>query len=168
MTEPDTTWDGLRPEDRAANLVKGYREHAGRMMSGHWDAVQADIVAAIQEAVAADRREWSNLRQRQSDGLEPYENKLSIEELRRELRECWDREFAICDAIRDAPLLPPPWILLFFSQSGKWPDDYERGKLLQRQRGLDAVPPKTECEIGAGVWSRIRRGLIFIDEGPPS
>ena len=50
--------------------------------------------------------------------IEPYENKLSIEELRREVRECWDREHAIANALRDLPEVAPPWILLFFSDLG--------------------------------------------------
>jgi hypothetical protein len=93
--------------------------------------------------------------------IEPYENKLSIEELRREVRECWEREQAIVGALRDLPEMPPPWILLFFSQASKWPEDSNLGKLLQRKLTLEAIPPKSECETGAGVWYRIRQGMLL-------
>lgn len=92
--------------------------------------------------------------------LPPYENTLSIEELRREVRECWDLKMALADAIRDVPEMPPPWVLLFLSCGQKWPEDNNLGKLLQRKLGLDAIPPKSECEGGAGVWYRIRQGLL--------
>lgn len=95
-----------------------------------------------------------------ADDLEPYENSLSIEELRREVRLCWDREQAIIKALRDLPETPPPWILLFFDRASKWPEDSNLGKLLQRKLGLSAVPPKSECETGAGVWHRIRQGML--------
>lgn len=91
----------------------------------------------------------------------PYENTLSLEELRREVRECWDREQDIVNALRDVPEMAPPWILLFFSRAAKWPEDNGLGKLLQRKLGLDAIPPKSECEGGAGIWYRIRQGLII-------
>lgn len=91
---------------------------------------------------------------------EPYENKLSIEELRREVRECWDREAALIKAMQDLPDVAPPWICLFLDRAAKWPEDNNIGRLLQRKHGLDAVPPKSECEGGAGVWHRIRQGLL--------
>lgn len=91
---------------------------------------------------------------------EPYENKLSIEELRREVRECWDREQALVEALRDAPEMAPPWILLFLDRAAKYPEDNQIGKRLQREMGLATIPPKCECEGGAGVWHRIRQGLI--------
>lgn len=95
-----------------------------------------------------------------SDELQPYENTLSIEELRREVRECWDREHEIANALRDLPEMPPPWILLFFDRASKWPEDNQLGKKLQIKLGLDAIPPKSECETGAGVWYRIRQGML--------
>ncbi len=94
------------------------------------------------------------------DQIEPYENQLTIEELRREVRECWDREHAIIEALRGLPEMAPPWILLFFSRASKWPEDSNLGKMLQRKMTLDAIPPKSECETGAGVWYRIRKGMM--------
>lgn len=95
-----------------------------------------------------------------SSEIEPYENTLSVDELRREVRECWNREHALIEAIRDAIEMPPPWILVFLSGAGKWPEDKDLGKSLQRKMGLAVIPPKSECESGAGVWHRIRQGLI--------
>lgn len=93
--------------------------------------------------------------------LQPYENTLTIDELRREVRECWDREQAIINALRELPEMAPPWILLFFSRASKWPEDSNLGKLLQRKLRLAAIPPKSECETGAGVWYRIRQGMLM-------
>lgn len=96
--------------------------------------------------------------------LEPYENTLSIEQLRSELRYYLDAHYGILYALRDAPELPPPFVLLHLGKVAKWPEDSKRGKELQRQHGLDAIPPKSECECGAGLWDRIRRGLIQSQE----
>ncbi len=95
-----------------------------------------------------------------SDEIQPYENTLSIEELRREVRECWDREQAIAWALRDLPEMAPPWVLMFLDRAAKWPEDKHLGNLLQRKLGLAAIPPKSECECGAGVWYRIRQGML--------
>lgn len=86
--------------------------------------------------------------------MEPLENTMLIDELRKEVRECWDRERAIIDALRDRPEMPPPCVLLFLSRASKWPMDYER------KLGSEAIPFKTECECGAGMWFRIRQGII--------
>jgi hypothetical protein len=94
-----------------------------------------------------------------SDEIQPYENTLTLVELRREVRMCWDREQALIDALRDVPEMPPAWILLFLSRAAKWPEDYNFGKILRREMGFDVIPPKSECECGAGIWHRIRQGL---------
>lgn len=68
--------------------------------------------------------------------------------------------YGILYALRDAPQLPSPFILSVLGDTaGKYPKDWERGKQLQRKHGLDAIPPRTECEVGAGLWDRIRKGL---------
>lgn len=90
---------------------------------------------------------------------EPYENTLSVDELRRELRYYIDIHYGILYAIRDAPEMPPPFVLLHLGSVSKWPEDSNRGKELQRKMGLAVIPPKSECECGAGVWDRIMRGL---------
>jgi len=91
---------------------------------------------------------------------EPYENKLSIEELRKELRYALDVQYGILNAIRDIPEMPPPFVLLHLgSSASKYPEDKDKGKELQRKYGLEIIPPKSECEWGAGVWYRMLNGL---------
>lgn len=88
-----------------------------------------------------------------------YLNSLSVEQLRRELVEALEVKFGLLYALRDAPELPSPFVLLHLGTVGKWPEDFNLGKELQFQHGSAAIPYKTECEVGAGLWSRIRRGL---------
>jgi hypothetical protein len=90
---------------------------------------------------------------------ETYLNSLSVAELRSEFRYFIDCHYGLGDALRDAPTLPPPFILKHLGQFGKWPEDSNRGKELQREHGSEAIPFVTECEIGAGLWDRIQRGL---------
>lgn len=67
------------------------------------------------------------------------------------------RYFPLLDALRHLPELPSPMVLTVLSHCGKWPEDWSEGKRIQRERGLEAVPPVTECEIGAGWWHRVIR-----------
>lgn len=92
--------------------------------------------------------------------IEPYENTLSLDELRRELRHALDVKYGILHALRDAPEMPPPFVLLHLGTMAKWPEDSDRGKELQRKYGSDVIPFKSECECGAGLWDRIRSGLV--------
>lgn len=92
--------------------------------------------------------------------LEPYENTLSIDEWRREVRECWDREHAIVTALLDLPEMAPPRILLFLSKASEWPADFNLGKELQHKLGSETVPYKTECETGPGMWFRMRQAMM--------
>lgn len=94
-----------------------------------------------------------------SEQDEPYENTLSVEELRREVRRCWDRENALINALRDLPEVPHSKVLLLLSRAAKWSDDNNIGIQLQRKFGSTAIPYKSEYEGGAGVWYRIRRGM---------
>jgi hypothetical protein len=66
-----------------------------------------------------------------------------------------DRYYGLLHALRDLPVLPPPFVLVCLGTIGTFPDDYNEGKRIQIEYGLDAVPPKTECEIGAGFWHRV-------------
>lgn len=91
---------------------------------------------------------------------ENYVNRMSIERLRTELTEALDLQFELSQALHDKPELPSPRLLHHLGQSGTWPDDSAVGKMLQRKHGLDAIPPVSECESGAGVWWRIRQGLV--------
>lgn len=67
-----------------------------------------------------------------------------------------DEFFGLVDALRDWPKLPPAWVLKWLKYD--FPKDWERGKEMQRELGHDVIPPKTECEGGAGAWDRITEG----------
>lgn len=66
-----------------------------------------------------------------------------------------DRYYELLWALRDLPEVPPSGVLKTLGSIGKFPEDYTEGKRIQRERGLDVVPPVTECEIGAGFWHRV-------------
>lgn len=74
--------------------------------------------------------------------------------------EYWARRgMALTMAIKELPDVPPVHVLDMLSAAGKFPEDWERGKVMQRQHRLEAIPPRTEYEIGAGVWGRLLAGF---------
>jgi hypothetical protein len=109
------------------------------------------------ERIGAGRRIKNEITQMAID--QDYLMSLSVEELRRELKHAWEVKYGLLNALRDAPEMPPPFVLLHLDHAAKWPEDNNLGKKLQRELGLDKIPPKSECEGGAGVWHRIRQGL---------
>lgn len=62
------------------------------------------------------------------------------------------------EILRAGPKMPDPIGLIEISHSASWPQDWERGKVLQRELGSEVIPYKTECESGAGLWDRITGG----------
>ena len=84
---------------------------------------------------------------------------LSVAELRSELNYYLDAYYGILFALRDVPQFPPPFVLMHLGTVARYPEDFNRGKELQCNLGLDIIPPKHECEGGAGLWERIRQGL---------
>lgn len=99
---------------------------------------------------------------------EPYENALNIDELRKEVRRLWDEQAELVKALRDLPEVPHGRVLKLLSHAGKWPEEWRIGKRMQREHGLKAIPPKTEYELGAGLWFRIRTGLLSQSTGDES
>lgn len=91
---------------------------------------------------------------------EKYVNSLTIDELRRELIHSLEVQYGILHALRDAPTFPSAFVLMHLGSAGKFPDDSNRGKELQREHGSKIIPFKSECEIGAGLWDRIYNGLV--------
>jgi len=65
---------------------------------------------------------------------------------------------AILNALRDWPRLPSPDVLIYLSYSGRFSDDWERGKRMQLELAPGRIPAKTEAEVGAGFWDRITDG----------
>ncbi len=94
----------------------------------------------------------------ETDILGPYENTLSVDELRREVRRGWDEQAELVKALRDLPEVPSYRVLLMLSRAAKWPEDGNRGKRMQGS-GVKGIPYKTEAEMGAGLWSLIRAGI---------
>lgn len=90
-----------------------------------------------------------------------YIDTLSVEELRHELKLSLAKEHALRKAFKKVLAVPDPLALnALNSLGGKFSRDWERGKAMQRNHGLEAIPPNTECEIGAGLWSRIHDALL--------
>jgi hypothetical protein len=80
-----------------------------------------------------------------------------VAELQQENEYLIDKLYPLLDALRDLPELPPPRVLLTLSHAADFSKDWDTGKRIQREKGLCAVPPKTECEEGAGWWHRVIR-----------
>lgn len=67
--------------------------------------------------------------------------------------------YALIQALHDWPKMPEPMLLKLLGEIGsKHHEDGDRGKRLQTELGLDAIPPVSECEWGAGLWDRITNG----------
>lgn len=84
---------------------------------------------------------------------------LSPEWLRGQLAWELEQKNALIDAFRDLPDVPPipaQHLLFWLSDGGR---DWARGKELQRKHGYQMIPPKYECEAGAGLWSLLREAL---------
>ena len=87
-------------------------------------------------------------------------NRLTVEQLRQEVRDYAGRWIALMDAFENLPEVPEPELLHVLGDFAKWPEDHNRGREMQRRLRLDAIPPVSECEGGAGMWSVIRAALI--------
>lgn len=95
-----------------------------------------------------------------SETIEPYENTFTLEELRREVRRMWDNQAELVKALKELPEVPHWRVQRVLGMAAKFPEDASIGKRLQNEHGLDAIAPKTEYEMGAGLWWRIREGLL--------
>ena len=96
---------------------------------------------------------------------QPYENTFSLEDLRKEVRRQWDARNALVRALRDLPEVPD-WRVQRLLGMADTNEDANIGKRLQREHGFDLIAPKFEYEIGAGLWHRIREGLIASAPSP--
>ncbi len=89
-----------------------------------------------------------------------YINSLTVDELRRELAWEIDLRLALIRTFHDLPENPHHLALRALCDLSSWQRDHALGKKIQRERGLDAVPPKSEFEDAAGLWARIRPALV--------
>src|SRR5690349_6742779 len=71
-----------------------------------------------------------------------------------------DRYYLLLWALRDQPEVPSPLVLSVLGGIAEFKEDWDEGKRIQRERGLHVVPPKTECEMGAGWWHRVMRPVL--------
>lgn len=90
---------------------------------------------------------------------EAYVNRMTPEQLRRELIDELEFTFGLMAALRDLPEMPPPFILHRLDEGATW-EHHSLGKQLQRTHSIDVIPPVSECEGGAGLWSIIRAALV--------
>lgn len=88
-----------------------------------------------------------------------YIERRDREELARELTWELERIFALREAFKELPEVAPVEALHLLNEFSTYPRDWERGKQMQRQFGLDKIPPNSECESGAGLWALIREAL---------
>ena len=98
---------------------------------------------------------------------ENYLNRLSVEQLKNEVHDFAGRWIALQTALRELPELPSAELLHVLGDFARW-EDHARGKSIQRRLGLDSVPPVSECEGGAGVWSIIRQAMLDSTTTSPS
>ena len=78
----------------------------------------------------------------------------------------WHDEYEILvDMLKQAPKMPTHLQLCRFPHSASQPDDWDKGKEMQRKYGLGVVPPVCEAEVAAGAWFRIAGGNPVIDSG---
>jgi hypothetical protein len=92
-----------------------------------------------------------------------YINRMDADQLRRELVIVLEQRIALSEALLELPEVPPVEALMALAHAGMNthnPDTSAIGKALQRKVGLEAIPPKTEYEAAAGLWSIIRAALI--------
>lgn len=103
-----------------------------------------------------------------SDSGSAYENRMSIVELRREVRRLWDREEQFNLDLLDLPVVPSRETMRAIehaAMSTHWPDVGAIGKRMQRDG--KAIPPTCESENAAGLWSIIRGAILSAKIGHP-
>jgi hypothetical protein len=89
-----------------------------------------------------------------------YINEMNADQLRREVANAWEEKFALRDAFKELPEVPSVEALRFLSELADFSRDWSRGKTMQRTAERGVVPPKTEYEMGAGLWGLIRDALV--------
>ena len=88
--------------------------------------------------------------------VDDIDREMTLEECHAMIDRLRERLRAIAKGLRSKEL-PEPYILNEMGRYAEWPRDWERGKALQRELGGEAIPYKSECESGAGLWQRLNR-----------
>jgi len=93
-----------------------------------------------------------------------YENTLSIEQLRTEVRRGWDESHTLNRALVDLPEIPDVIVLGMLTNAAmniRGIDLWGRGKRMQDGQGYNGpIPYKCEYEHAAGLWEIIRDALL--------
>lgn len=118
-------------------------------------------LAALRFARFVDARDYIAEHMKGDSSVEPTEHVwLTDKKPARDNR--GERDFAeLLYALGDWPKLPSPYILAQLGcalHPADHPDDWERGKAIQRELPMGRVPYTHECEVGAGLWDRITNG----------
>ena len=93
-----------------------------------------------------------------------YENTLTLEDLRKAVRQCWDEQHELDKALLELPVVPSHEVmrmLIHAAMNSPSPlsNYWETGKKLQQEYpGL--IPWKTEYECAAGLWAAMRAGIL--------
>ena len=104
----------------------------------------------------------------------PIEDRMTLEELRSEVRRCWDQQSDLAQALEDIPDMPThnALRLLMHFPKGCWLHVAGLGKIEQRRLNdltkyefhEQPVPYKSEYESAAGVWVVLREALRAMRE----
>lgn len=97
---------------------------------------------------------------------EQVEARLGAQRLREEADRLQNGKvlWELVRALRDLPPIPSRAVLMALSSGAKWPEDSNQGKLMQREAGSEKIPYKSEMELGAGFWHRIREAILHFRE----
>jgi hypothetical protein len=87
---------------------------------------------------------------------ERYIDSQGMDELRYNYKRLLNEWAAVKRAFKDLPEVPSATALLALDGLSDFGRDWDLGKKMQNKHGIGAVPPKTECECGAGLWARIQ------------
>lgn len=129
-------------------------------------------LAALRFARFVDARDYIAEHMEGDSSVEPTEH-VWLTDKKTPLDNRGERDFAaLLDALGEWPKLPSPYILAQLGcalHPADHPDDWERGKAIQRDLPTGRVLYTYECEAGTGMWDRITNGAwrdCPHDDGP--
>ena len=73
---------------------------------------------------------------------------------------------AISGALQSFPRMPDPLALFYLGSIAPIGEEFSnRGQIIQRELGLEKIPPNCESEIGAGFWDFMTNGAWRNESG---